>query len=120
MTSTNAIRLSSSLRTRTLEETLKAVASISMSRGISRVVNTTWLDKIGIPVYASIRPDGAEGSLCVHAGKGFTPDEAKVGAYMEAVEFSFSESGRNIANWTISTPLAVVDTVNLFSATPTC
>lgn len=109
MTSTNAIRLSSSLRTRTLEETLKAVASISMSRGISRVVNTTWLDKIGIPVYASIRPDGAEGSLCVHAGKGFTPDEAKVGAYMEAVEFSFSESGRNIANWTISTPLAVVE-----------
>lgn len=105
---TSSIRLSSSLRSRTLEESLKTAASISMSRGISRVVDTTWLDKIGIPVYASIRPDGAEGALCVHAGKGFTHDEAKIGAYMEAIEFSFSELGRNVAHWTMSTPLAVV------------
>jgi ribosomal protein S12 methylthiotransferase accessory factor len=81
-----------------------------MSRGVSRIVDTTWLDKIGIPVYASIRPDGVEGALCVHAGKGFTHDEAKIGAYMEAIEFSFAEPGRNVTGWSISTPLEVVKT----------
>jgi ribosomal protein S12 methylthiotransferase accessory factor len=104
MTDETFVRLSSSLRSRSAEESLAIVAPIAMSRGISRVVDTTWLDRIGIPVYASIRPDGVKGTLCVHAGKGFTHAEAKIGAYMEAIEFSFATPGRNVVNYFLRKP----------------
>lgn len=86
-------RLSSSLRTRSAEEGLKYAQEIAANLGITRVTDTTWLDRIGIPVYASIRPNAAVGSLCVNAGKGLRDVEAKIGAYMEAIEFSYAEYG---------------------------
>jgi ribosomal protein S12 methylthiotransferase accessory factor len=61
--------------------------------GITRVTDITRLDRIGIPVYASIRPGARKGSLCVNAGKGFTPEEARAGAMMEAIEFAMAEYG---------------------------
>jgi ribosomal protein S12 methylthiotransferase accessory factor len=45
-------------------------------------------------VFASIRPEAQPGSLCVNAGKGITVGEARVGAYMEAVEYAFAEYNR--------------------------
>jgi len=45
-------------------------------------------------VFASIRPEAHPGSLCVNAGKGITVAEARVGAYMEAVEYAFAEYNR--------------------------
>jgi ribosomal protein S12 methylthiotransferase accessory factor len=85
-------RLSSSLRHRTAEETLKIISDdIAPRLGITRVTDTTWLDRIGIPVFASIRPDAFKGSLCVNAGKGLRSAEAKIGAYMEAIEFSLAQ-----------------------------
>jgi ribosomal protein S12 methylthiotransferase accessory factor len=85
-------RLSSSLRRRNAEETLKIIINDLAPRlGITRVTDTTWLDRIGIPVFASIRPDALKGSLCVNAGKGLRPVEAKIGAYMEAIEFSLAQ-----------------------------
>jgi len=105
---TNTTRLSSSLRTRTAEESIQIATSLAASRGVSRVVDTTWLDRIGIPVYASIRPDGVVGSLCVHAGKGYTNAEAKIGAFMEAMEFSFATPGRNIADWKLTKPINII------------
>ena len=54
------------------------------------------MDRLGLPVYASIRPRGR--ALRVHAGKGLHPLEAKVGALMEAVEFSAAEPQNNA--WT--------------------
>lgn len=104
-----AKRLSSSLRSRTAEESLAVVGPLAKARGISRVVDTTWLDRIGIPVYASIRPDAAKGSLCVNAGKGFTNAEAKIGAYMEAIEFSYAEEGRNVAPWFLAKPADILN-----------
>lgn len=104
MPTENIFRLSSSLRSRSADESLMIAASLAKSRGISRVVDVTWLDRIGIPVYSSIRPDGIKGSLCVHAGKGFTHAEAKIGAYMEAIEFSFAEPGRNVVNYFLRKP----------------
>jgi ribosomal protein S12 methylthiotransferase accessory factor len=101
-------RLSSSLRSRSVEESLTIAESLAMSRGVSRVVDTTWLDRIGIPVYSSIRPDGVKGTLCVHAGKGFTHAEAKIGAYMEAIEFSFATPGRNIVDWFLCKPSEIL------------
>ncbi|UMZ10689.1 YcaO-like family protein [Pseudomonas sp. MPFS] len=85
-------RLSSSLRRRSAEETLEIIArDIAPSLGITRVTDTTWLDRIGIPVFASIRPTASKGSLCVNAGKGLRSKEAKIGAYMEAIEFSLAQ-----------------------------
>ena len=44
-------------------------------------------------MFTSVRPSAAAGSLCVNAGKGLSADEARVGAYMEAIEFAFGEAG---------------------------
>lgn len=61
--------------------------------GITRVTDITRLDRLGIPVFASIRPNAALNSLCVNAGKGMTEQEARVGAYMESIEFAVAEYG---------------------------
>jgi ribosomal protein S12 methylthiotransferase accessory factor len=58
------------------------------------VTDITRLDCVGVPVFASIRPDAQPGSLCVNAGKGITMMEARVGAYMEAIEYAFAEYNR--------------------------
>ena len=83
-----------SLRCRTIEDTLKYARQYAQKLGITRVTNTTLLDQIGVPVYASIRPDAVLGSLCVSAGKGLTEKEAQVGAYMEAIEMALAEPNR--------------------------
>jgi len=98
-------KMTSSLRERTLEQTLLLAEEFAGRVGITRVTNVTWLDKIGIPVFSSIRPGAARGSLCVNAGKGRFPDEAKVGAYMEAIEFHYAEF-RNRASDTVELTVA--------------
>ncbi len=87
-------RLNSSLRTRPTSETLALATAMAAPLGITRVTDTTWLDRVGIPVFASIRPRAAAGSLCVSAGKGLKPEEAKVGATMEAIELAIAERNR--------------------------
>jgi ribosomal protein S12 methylthiotransferase accessory factor len=100
-------RMTSSLRKASLSDTLSHARKLAVQLGITRVTNTTWLDKIGIPVFASIRPDAVEGSLCVSAGKGMRAEEAQVGAYMEAIEFAIAEyRNRNIEVF-FSTPRKV-------------
>lgn len=88
-----SIHLSSSLRTTPPEVTLARAKARAWSLGISRVTDITRLDRVGVPVYASIRPTAAKGSLCVSAGKGLHPIEAEVGAYMEAIELALAEPG---------------------------
>jgi ribosomal protein S12 methylthiotransferase accessory factor len=61
--------------------------------GISRVTEITRMDRLGLPVFVSVRPRGA--ALCVHAGKGVFPIEAEVGALMEAIEFAVAEPHRS-------------------------
>jgi ribosomal protein S12 methylthiotransferase accessory factor len=87
------IHLSSSLRTTPPEVTLARARARAPGLGISRVTDVTRLDRVGIPVYMSIRPTALPGSLCVNAGKGLHPIEAEVGAYMEAIEFALAEPG---------------------------
>jgi ribosomal protein S12 methylthiotransferase accessory factor len=91
----HTFRLSSSLRAERLETTLSRARSVAQKVGISRVTEITRLDRVGVPVFASIRPDAQSGSLCVNAGKGLTVAEARVGAYMEAIEFAFAEYNRS-------------------------
>ena len=54
--------------------------------GITRVADITNLDRIGIPVFSSIRPMADRGAISVYNGKGATPVEAKVSAMMEGLE----------------------------------
>jgi ribosomal protein S12 methylthiotransferase accessory factor len=81
------------MRTSPPEATLARARKRAIALGITRVTDITRLDRVGIPVYASIRPGAAVGSLCVNAGKGLRPIEAEVGAYMEAIEFALAEPG---------------------------
>lgn len=97
------VRLSSSMRTRSLGESLAIARSMAPGRGISRVVDITRLDRIGIPVFTSVRPSGLKGTLCVHAGKGLRPEEAEIGAYMEAIEFSYGPADANAVDFTLGT-----------------
>lgn len=89
------LRFSSSFRTERLEVTLSRARAVARQLGISRVTDITRLDCVGVPVFASIRPNALPGSLCVNAGKGISPAEAKVGAYMEAIEYAFAEYNRS-------------------------
>jgi ribosomal protein S12 methylthiotransferase accessory factor len=88
------VRCSSSLRSRSVQESLRQAKLIARELGIVRVTDTTRLDRFGVPVFASIRPDATRGSLCVSAGKGITTDEAKIGAFMEATELAWAEPDR--------------------------
>lgn len=90
-----AIALSSSLRTRTAEETCDHASRLMGRLGISRVTDITRLDKLGLPVHASVRPRGQ--ALRVHAGKGLRTAESRAGALMEALEFSAADPRRNPA-----------------------
>ncbi len=68
------------------EETLARVMSKMEIAGVTRVADITHLDRIGIPVFSSIRPGAERGAVSVHSGKGTTAEEAKVSAMMEAIE----------------------------------
>ncbi|MBZ5536551.1 MAG: YcaO-like family protein [Acidobacteriia bacterium] len=59
------------------------------------MTDITRLDVAGVPVFVSIRPDAQQGSLCVNAGKGLSTEEARVGAYMESIEYAFAEHHRS-------------------------
>ena len=88
------VRLSTSIRAEALHVTHTRARRVAAGLGISRVTDITRLDRAGVPVFASIRPDARPGSLCVNAGKGTRAAEARVGAYMEAIEFAFAEYNR--------------------------
>jgi putative methanogenesis marker protein 1 len=68
------------------EETLIYVGDKMPAAGITRVADITDLDRIGIPVFSSIRPMADRGAISVYNGKGATPTEAKVSAMMEGIE----------------------------------
>ncbi|WP_086824496.1 YcaO-like family protein [Allokutzneria sp. NRRL B-24872] len=97
-------RLTSSLRSVPLADTAARAEAVAAGLGITRVTDTTWLDSVGIPVFASVRPSAAPGSLCVNAGKGVRPEEARVGALMEAIEFARAEYGARTVEVFDSTP----------------
>ncbi len=89
--------LSSSVRITSAKNTIEKAKKISTELGITRVTDITKLDFLDMPVFASIRPVGKV--LCVHNGKGVFPEEAKAGAYMEAIEFACADPENSILNW---------------------
>ncbi|MDD1766973.1 MAG: YcaO-like family protein, partial [Methanomassiliicoccales archaeon] len=66
--------------------TLKRVEPLCKEAGITRVADITGLDRVGIPVFSSIRPVAETGAVTVYNGKGATKEQAKVSAIMEGLE----------------------------------
>ncbi len=93
-------RLSSSLRLQSAEASYKHAARLMSRFGISRVTDITRLDKLGLPVHASVRPRGQ--GLRVHAGKGLHVAESRIGALMEGIEFAVADPRRNPAGQPMS------------------
>jgi len=75
------------------EETLTRIEPRLPAAGVTQVSDITGLDRIGIPVFTSIRPTAEGGAITVYNGKGTTVDEARVSAMMEAVERYSAEVG---------------------------
>jgi ribosomal protein S12 methylthiotransferase accessory factor len=75
------------------EETLARIEPRLSAAGITRVADITNLDRVGIPVFSSIRPMAEAGAITVYNGKGATPAEAKVSAMMEGIERFSAEVG---------------------------
>jgi len=103
------IALSGGDRTKSAIETLLAVLPHSKRFGITRLTDITRLDRIGIPVYASIRPGAAVGVIRVHNGKGTLKEEAKVGALMEAIEFQAAEFNADLVDVQLKTAKQIED-----------
>ncbi len=74
-------------------DVLPRLQDVATRLGVTRTSDITRLDRLGLPVCVAIRPNAVPGSLCVHAGKGFRPDEALAGALAEAIEFACAEPG---------------------------
>ncbi|HUL38882.1 MAG TPA: YcaO-like family protein, partial [Methanomassiliicoccales archaeon] len=66
--------------------TLRRVEPLCKVAGITRVADITGLDRIGIPVFSSIRPNAESGAITVYNGKGASVEQAKVSAIMEGLE----------------------------------
>ena len=71
-------------RPRSAEDTLEVIKPWLEKAGVTRLADVTGMDRIGIPVYASIRPDSL--SLAVDSGKGTTRTQARCSAAMESLE----------------------------------
>ncbi|HEX9822599.1 MAG TPA: YcaO-like family protein [Methylomirabilota bacterium] len=81
--------LGGTMRCREPADTLAWVRPLFPAFGITRVANVTGLDRIGIPVWICIRPDGR--CLSVSQGKGVTDELAQVSAVMESIELYHAE-----------------------------
>jgi len=70
---------------------LLAVARAAAARwGVTRLADITGLDRAGVPVFHAVRPRSR--ALSLHQGKGLAPEEAQLGALMEAVESAMAEA----------------------------
>ena len=77
-------RFGTSLRRIDAEATLEVAAACLASHGVRRVVDVTPLDRVGLPVFVSLRPAGRTGA--VPAGKlPAAADDAVLGERLDGV-----------------------------------
>lgn len=74
-------------------KTLELVSRVKEKAGITRVAEITGLDRVGIPIFTSIRPMASQGAVTVYTGKGYSQEEAEVSAIMEGIERFSGEPG---------------------------
>lgn len=90
--SAGKLDLGGTYRVRDAAATLAWIRPLLPEFGITRVANVTGLDRIGLPVWMAIRPNGR--SLSVSQGKGITDELAQASAIMESIECHHSEHVR--------------------------
>lgn len=73
------------------EDFLGIIQGILGVIGVTRVARITDLDRVGIPVYSTIRPSAARGAVSVYSGKGINDVHARISAIMEGVERCLAE-----------------------------
>ncbi len=71
----------------TLERTKDKLTMI----GVTRIASITDLDRVGVPVFSSIRPSAADGAISVYSGKGSNETHARISAMMEGFERCLAE-----------------------------
>lgn len=94
----------------TLENTKDQIKKI----GVTRIADITNLDRLGIPIFSSIRPSAAPGAISIYSGKGSTEQRARISAIMESFERCLAERpglNANIAG-DISAPALVESYLN--------
>lgn len=99
--------LSSSVRETSAADSCVRAWPVARRLGVSRIAETTHLDRIGIPVFAAVRP--AAELVVVTAGKGQYADEARAGALMEAVEQAVAERCAATTPLRWASPRAIAD-----------
>jgi len=72
-------------RTRPLAETLSLIPVLRRRFGITRIGDTTALDRIGIPTFCAVVADSPD-VISIYNGKGLTREHSICSAVMEAVE----------------------------------
>ncbi len=77
-------------RTASPQETLERIRPYFKSIGLTRIAHITGLDRIGIPVTISIRPNSH--SVVTSSGKGSTVEAAMASAAMESLELYCAEA----------------------------
>ncbi|HEY2561488.1 MAG TPA: YcaO-like family protein [Caldimonas sp.] len=83
------MRRATGLRSRPVAETIAIAEALMPLLGIRAVVDATGIDRIGLPVFFSIRRRTA--TRRIHSGKGLTAADARVGALMETIELAVAE-----------------------------
>ena len=68
----------------TFDETERRLGPLLDRVPITRVFDATALDRLGLPVWGAVTPLARD--LTVHAGKGASPQAARLSAIMEAIE----------------------------------
>jgi ribosomal protein S12 methylthiotransferase accessory factor len=66
-------------------QTIALIPELRRRYGITRLADTTYLDRIGVPTYSALVPNSPD-LLGVYNGKGITRDAAIASAVMEATE----------------------------------
>jgi YcaO-like protein with predicted kinase domain len=75
------------------EEFLPIAAAEAARLGAIRPASLSGLDELGVPCWQIARPDAVDtpGNVSLLTGKGWTNDQALLGAYMEAIERHWAE-----------------------------
>jgi YcaO-like protein with predicted kinase domain len=79
------------------DDTWSRIAPLLGHAAITRVADVTRLDEVGIPAAQAVRPDSH--SLVVTAASGVTPQMARVGAAMAALELWHAEHLPHPQHW---------------------
>ena len=102
-------------RTRAPGAALARARAAQAACGVTRLAELTHLDRIGLPVFAAIRPEAR--SIAVSMGKGLEPDHARASALMESIEVWHAERIDAPLRWgsaeALGAPRSLIDVARL-------